>query len=86
MLQQVDPLWISAFKRGLRTFVQAFLGVYGVSNLIGALSGSQPIDTSALRAAGVAGILAVIAIAWRAFVDPLPVPTLSDTQAADHTG
>lgn len=83
MIQQVDPLWTSAFKRALRTFVASFLGVYGAPALIGALSGSQPVDVNALRAAAVAGIVAVIALAWRAFIDPLPVPTLSDTQSVD---
>lgn len=80
MIQHVDPKWTSAFKRGVRTFVIAFLAIEPASALIGAASGSQPLDTSALRAAAVSGIAAVLAVAWRAFVDPLPVPTLSDTR------
>jgi hypothetical protein len=80
MLQHVDPKWTSAIKRGVRTFVIAFLAIEPASALIGAASGSQPVDTSALRAAAVAGVAAVISVVWRAFIDPLPVPTLSDTQ------
>lgn len=81
MIQRVDPKWVSAFKRAVRTFVIAFLAIYPASALIGAASGSQPVDTNALRAAAVSGVAAVIALVWRAFIDPLPVPTLSDTQA-----
>src|SRR5207237_7971384 len=81
MIQQVDPKWVSAAKRAVRTFVIAFLAIDPASNLIGTVSGSQPLDTSALRAAAAAGFAAVIALVWRAFIDPLPVPTLSDTQA-----
>ena len=67
-----------AFIRGVRTFVAAFLAVYGAPAIIGALSGSQPLDTSALRAAAVAGIAAVISLLWRTFLDPSAVPSLKD--------
>jgi hypothetical protein len=67
---------VSTLKKGVRVFVYAFLGVYGAPALIGALSGSQPLDTTALRAAGVAGIIAVIALFWNAVMDPSPVPSL----------
>lgn len=69
-------------KRGIRVFVFGFLGVYGAPALIGALSGSQPIDTSALRAAGVAGLVAVVAMLWNAFMDPSPVPSLKAERGA----
>ena len=72
----------SAFIRGIRSFVFAFLAVYPAPALIGAASGSQPVDLSAARAAAVAGIAAVITLLWRAFLDPSPVPSLKD---ADQT-
>jgi predicted MFS family arabinose efflux permease len=69
----------AALIRGVRTFVAAFLAVYGAPAIIGALSGSQPLDTSALRAAAVAGVAAVISLLWRTFLDPSPIPSLKDT-------
>jgi xanthine/uracil/vitamin C permease (AzgA family) len=74
----MSPTLKSAVIRGIRTFVAAFLAVYGAPAILGAASGSQPIDTNALRAAAVAGIAAVISLVWRAFIDPLPIPTLAD--------
>ena len=74
----MSPTLKSAFIRGIRTFVAAFLAIYPASNIIGAFSGSQPLDTSALRAAAVAGVAALVSLVWRAFIDPLPVPTLAD--------
>jgi predicted MFS family arabinose efflux permease len=68
----------AAVVRGIRTFVAAFLAVYGAPALIGALSGSQPLDTSALRAAAVAGVAALISLLWRTFLDPSPIPSLKD--------
>lgn len=68
----------SGLIRAIRAFVTAFIVIEPVSNLIGAASGSQPIDTSALRAAAVAGLVAAGAFVWRTFIDPLPVPTLAD--------
>ena len=55
-------------KAAVITFVAAFLAVEPVSNLIGIASGSQPVDVSALRAAAVAGVAAVIALVWHSFV------------------
>jgi predicted MFS family arabinose efflux permease len=66
-------------KRAVRTFVQAFLAVYGAPAIIGALSGSQPVDVNALRAAAVAGIAAVLAALWHAYLDPSPIPSLAST-------
>ena len=66
----------ATWKKVVRVFVYAFLGVYGAPALIGAASGSQPIDVSALRVAAVAGIVAVIALFWNAVMDPSPVPSL----------
>lgn len=68
----------SAVIRAIRSFVTAFIVVYPVSNLIGAASGSQPVDLHAARAAAVAGLVALGSFVWRAFIDPLPVPTLAD--------
>lgn len=79
MIQQVDSLYLSAFKRGVRTFVAAFIGVYGIPQILEWLGGSAPLDTSALRAAAVAGFASVVSLLWRAFIDPIPAPTLSDT-------
>lgn len=68
----------AAVIRGLRSFVFAFLAVYPAPAIIGAASGSQPVDLSAARAAVVAGIAAVITLLWRAFLDPSPIPSLKD--------
>ena len=68
----------SALIRAIRTFVAAFLAVYPAPLIIGALSDSSLIDTSALRAAAVAGIAAVVSYLWRALLDPSPVPSLVD--------
>lgn len=67
-----------AVVRGVRTFVAAFLAVYGVPAILGALAGSQPIDTTALRSAAVAGFAAIISLLWRAFLDPSAIPSLKD--------
>jgi hypothetical protein len=72
----------SAVLRGIRTFVAAFIAVYPAPAIIGAFSGSQPLDTSALRAAAVAGVAALVSLVWRLFIDPLPVPTLADKNPA----
>ena len=66
----------ATWKKVVRTFVAAFGGVYGVPALIGAAAGSQPLDTTALRAAAVAGAAAVITLVWNAILDPSPVPSL----------
>jgi hypothetical protein len=68
-----------AVVRALRTFVQTFLAVYGVPAILGALSGSQPLDLSALRSAAVAGFAASIALLWRLYLDPSLVPSLVDS-------
>lgn len=66
----------STLKAGVRVFVAGFVGVYGAPALIGAASGSQPVDVNALRSAAVAGIVAVLIMAWRAVMDPSPIPSL----------
>lgn len=77
----MNPHLQSGIIRGIRTFVAAFLAVYGAPAIIGAASGSQPLDTTALRAAAVAGIAAVISLFWRTVLDRFPVPTLADKNA-----
>lgn len=78
MIARIDPIWTSAVKRAVRTFIAAFIGVYGIPQVLDWLAGSAPLDTSALRAAAVAGLAAVVSLAWRAFIDPSPVPSLND--------
>lgn len=63
-------------KKVVRVFVQAFIGLYGGANLVGLLAGSQPVDVGALRAAGAAGLVAVITFLWNGFLDPSPLPSL----------
>ena len=78
----MNPNLKSALIRGVRTFIAAFIAVYPAPAILGALSGSQPLDTSALRAAAVAGVAAIVSLVWRLFIDPLPVPTLADKTPA----
>lgn len=72
----------SGIIRAVRAFVTAFIVLEPVSNIIGAASGSQPLDISAVRAAAVAGLIAAGSFVWRTFIDPLPVPTLADKNPA----
>lgn len=74
----MNPRYKSALIQGIRFFIVGFIAVYPASNLIGAASGSQPLDLHALRAAAVAGLIAAGGFIYRAFVDPLPIPTLAD--------
>lgn len=74
----MNPHFEAALIRGVRTFVAAFLAIYGIPAILGAADGSQPIDTTALRGAAVAGFAAVIALLWRAFLDPSGIPSLKD--------
>jgi hypothetical protein len=71
------------WKRVVRTFVQAFIGLYGGANLVGLISGSQPVDVNALRAAGAAGVVAVVTLLWNAVYDPSPLPSLSAAPKED---
>lgn len=73
----------ATWKKVVRTFVAAFLSVYAAPALIGAASGSQPLDTNALRAAAVAGIAAVISLVWNAVLDPSPIPSLNPNPPGD---
>ena len=66
-------------KKVVRVFIFAFLAVDPAPALIGYLSGSQPIDTSALRAAAVAGFAAVVTLLWNLIMDPSPIPSLKVT-------
>lgn len=58
----------AVWTRVAKTFVQAFLAVWGVPAILGFLAGSQPIDVGALRSALVAGFAAVIAYGWNVFL------------------
>lgn len=77
----MSPVIKSGIIRAIRGFVIAFIAVYPASNLIGAASGSQPVDLHALRAAAVAGLVAVGLFLWR-LIDKLPIPTLADKPPA----
>lgn len=74
----MSPTMKAAVTRAVRTFVAAFLAVYGVPQILDWASGTTPLDTSALRAAAVAGIAAVISYLWRQFLDPSGIPSLVD--------
>jgi hypothetical protein len=81
MFTNVD--WADTARKTARTFVFAFLAVYPAPAIIGALSGTQPLDTSAVRAAAVAGLAAVISVVWRVVVDPSPIPSLAPKADAE---
>ena len=66
----------STWKKVVRVFAYAFVAAYPIPVILGNLSGSQPIDVNALRAAAVAGLAAVVALVWNAIVDPSPIPSL----------
>lgn len=72
----MPPITIDVAKRALRTFVAAFLAIVPATTLMGYAVGSQPVDTSALRGAGVAGVAAVISFLWAWLLDPSPIPSL----------
>lgn len=74
----INARFKSAIIQAIRYFIVGFIAVYPASQLIGAASGSQPLDLHALRAAAVAGLIAAGGFIYRFFVDPLPVPTLAD--------
>lgn len=74
----MSPHFEAALVRGVRTFVQGFIAVYGIPQILDALSGSSPVDVSVLRSAAVAGIAAVVAVLWRAYLDPSSIPSLKD--------
>lgn len=69
----MSPKYKSAFIQAVRFFIAAFVAVYPAPAVLGALSGSQPLDTNALRAGAVAGIAAVVAFAWRAWAPQTPL-------------
>ena len=50
----------------VEAFVVAFLALEPASNLLGMVSGSQPVDLSSLRAAAAAGVFAAVALVYSA--------------------
>ena len=65
-------------KKTVRTFVQAFIAVYGGTNLINALGGTTQFDPALLRSAAAAGLVAVATFLWNAVLDPSPIPSLTE--------
>lgn len=61
----------SALIRGVRTFVQTFLATLAISAL-------GVIDVSTGKAAVLGAVGFALAAAWRAILDPAPVPSLED--------
>ena len=64
----VPSITTAEVKAAVITFVAAFLATDPASAIIGELSGSQPVDVGALRAAAVAGVAAVAALLYHSFV------------------
>lgn len=69
----MSPKYKSALIQAARWFVGGFIVVYPAPNVIGALSGTEPLDLAALRAALVAGGMAVVGFAWRAWAPQTPL-------------
>lgn len=61
----------SAIIRGIRTFVQVFLATLAISAV-------GVIDVSTGRAAVLGAVSFALAAAWRAILDPAPIPSLED--------
>lgn len=64
----INVLSKDVWTRVVKTFIQAFLAVWGVPAILGTLSGSQPIDVGLIRSAAVAGFAAAIALLWNLFL------------------
>lgn len=52
--------------KAVEAFVIAFIAVEPVSQILGVLAGSQPVDLGVLRAAAVAGLAAAVAFVYHA--------------------
>lgn len=61
---KINLLDKDVWVRTLKTFVAAFLGVWGAPAILGVLAGSQPLDVGVLRAAAAAGLVAAITYLW----------------------
>jgi hypothetical protein len=86
----IDPIWVSALKRGARAFALTFIGIplaswfgLGTHDVSGILAAFQAQWDAA---AGTALIVALGAAGWRGILDPLPIPTLSDANRSDQGG
>lgn len=71
---KINVLDKDVWVRVVKTFVQAFLAVWGVPAILGFLSGSQPVDVGLVRSALVGGFAAVIALLWNLFLVKNPDP------------
>lgn len=65
----------SAAIRAVRTFVQTFLALVAAGAM-------DVVDVATARALAVAAGSAALAAAWRAFIDPSPIPSLVDPYVA----
>lgn len=73
-----------AALRAVRSFIQAFLVVYPGQALINWAMGNSALDTNLLRAAAIAGAVAVLSFLWRYLLDPSKVPSILDAPADRH--
>lgn len=64
----INVLDKDVWTRAVKTFVAAFLAVWGVPAILGYVLGSQPVDVGTVRAALVAGFAAVITYFWNLFL------------------
>lgn len=74
----------ATWKKAIRLAAYAFIALYPVSNVIGNVTGSQPVDVSALKAAAGAAVVAAIGVLWNAIADPNPIPSLNPHPQADE--
>lgn len=64
----IPTITLAEVKAAIVAGVVAFLAVEPASNLLGMITGSQPVDVSTLRAAALAGVTAIVAFVWHAVI------------------